>query len=126
MSSHALTETLAELEASLHRPEVRRSRQRLDELLHPAFEEIGRSGRLWSRAGVVEMLIEGVGDSTVVAQDYKAVELQPGVALLTYRSAHLQADGQRVSHTLRSSIWVKARDGWQIRHHQGTPSAAPW
>lgn len=126
MLNDALTQTLTELEASLHRPEVRRSRQRLDELLHPEFEEVGRSGRSWPREGIIEMLIKGVVDSAVVAQDHKVVELQPGVVLLTYRSAHLQSDGTSASHTLRSSIWVKARDGWQMRYHQGTPSAEPW
>jgi len=40
-----LLELLRGLEVELHHPGTRCSRARLDELLHPDFDEVGRSGR---------------------------------------------------------------------------------
>jgi hypothetical protein len=39
---------LVALERTLHRPQVRRDRQRLDQLLHEQFVEIGYSGRRYT------------------------------------------------------------------------------
>ena len=49
-------------------------------------------------------------------------DLGDGVALLTYRSAEVGDDGEAARHALRTSLWVRGRDGWQIRFHQGTPT----
>lgn len=41
---------LRSLEEALHTNEVRRSPEKLEERLHPEFEEIGRSGSKYERA----------------------------------------------------------------------------
>ena len=44
-----LQRDLQALEAELHHPGVRCSRERLEQSLHPDFHEVGRSGRQYSR-----------------------------------------------------------------------------
>lgn len=126
MMTTALVDTLSRLEAELHQPGVRSNAQRLEQLLHPEFEEVGRSGRRWSRNAIIDMMLGETAAAEVVADAYTAAELQPGVALLTYRSAHRQADGSLARHTLRASLWVREEGGWRIRYHQGTAVAEGW
>ncbi|UOD33302.1 nuclear transport factor 2 family protein [Massilia violaceinigra] len=128
MTNETLVQCLSRLESELHLPEVRRDKHRLNALLHADFEEVGRSGRYWSRDATVDTLLrEADADAVeVVADRYHAVELAPNVALLTYRAAHRQADGTLARHTLRSSLWLSAGGQWQMRYHQGTPAAEAW
>lgn len=41
-------------------------------------------------------------------------------------TAHGGEDGSLAHHTLRSSLWLKTSQGWQMRYHQGTPATQPW
>lgn len=126
MPDNELLITLARLEAQLHQPAVRRNVDRVDALLHPDFEEVGRSGRCWTRAAILEMLTSEAAPADVVADSFRVVQLQPGAALLTYRAAHRQPDGTLTHHTLRSSLWVRVDQQWQMRYHQGTAAAQAW
>ena len=108
----SLLDTLRALEVELHHPGVRSSAERLSQLLHPDFHEVGRSGRQYDRETIIRWL--------------RVAPIAPDAALLTYRSAHRQQDGSLAHHTLRSSLWLKTSQGWQMRYHQGTPAAQPW
>ncbi len=119
----SLLETLRSLEVELHHPGVRCSRGRLEQLLTPDFYEVGRSGRQYSRSTVIEFLLNETSPPNVQSDDFNAVKLGDSVALLTYRSAHIEASGQLRNHTLRASIWVNLDGRWQVRYHQGTPAA---
>ncbi len=121
-----LLQELQTLEVELHHPGVRCSRERLEELLHPEFHEIGRSGRSYDRETIVNFLAAQDSHPTVDSREFSVSALGPGIALLTYRSAHVEGDKHLVNHTLRSSIWLKASTGWQLRYHQGTASAETW
>jgi hypothetical protein len=121
-----LLEDLQALEVELHQPGVRCSRERLEQLLHPEFHEIGRSGRSYNRETIVNFLAAQDSQPTVASKDFSVSELGPGVALLTYQSAHVEEGEHLVNHTLRSSIWLKASTGWQLRYHQGTAAAETW
>ena len=118
----SLLQELQPLEVALHHPGVRCSRERLELLLHPEFHEVGRSGRTYNRETVVSHLAAQQAHPVVTSDSFTVSELGPGVALLTYRSAHVEAEGQLVNHTLRSSVWLKTAAGWQLRYHQGTPA----
>lgn len=98
----------------------------MSQLLHPDFEETGRSGQRYTRDLVVEALRSESNADAIVADGYAATALAPGVALLTYRSAQADARGARSKHTLRSSIWLLTDCGWQLRYHQGTPAQDVW
>src|SRR5690348_13850086 len=104
VDQETLLNTLRTLELALHQPDIRADAVRLGGLLHPSFREIGRSGREYSRE---EILIEFAGNPPayeIVAQDYQVEWLTSGLALLTYRSAHVAAGGALERHTVRMSI----------------------
>ncbi|WP_414694324.1 DUF4440 domain-containing protein [Paraburkholderia sp.] len=126
--SESLVQKLSSLEAELHQPTVRRNGARIRNLLHPDFEEVGRSGCLYDREAIVAALLDEADGSTtaITADSYIATDLGPGVALLTYRSALRQQGGLLTRHTLRSSIWVMVGGEWQLRYHQGTAAAEVW
>ena len=117
---------LQELEVELHHPGTRCSHARLDELLHPDFDEVGRSGRRYDRMTVLSFLASQSEHASVESDDFRLVPLAPDAALLTYRSAHRDSDGRLHLHSHRSSIWMKDPTGWRLRYHQGTPAAQAW
>jgi hypothetical protein len=118
--------TIQALEVELHHPGVRCDVQRLEQLLHKDFHEVGRSGREYDRVTVVRFLSEQKASSQVISENFTLQRLEPGISLLTYRSAHLKPDGTLENYTLRSSIWVQVGAQWQLIYHQGTPAAQPW
>lgn len=113
---------LRHLECELHRIETRRDRHRVQELLHPDFTEVGRSGRRYDRDAILDELA-AEGDLPLFhTGNFALAELAPGVVLLTYRSAHVDSMGKLSSESERCSIWVSTAAGWQLRYHQGTPA----
>ena len=121
-----LLQELQSLEVELHHPGVRCSRERLEQLLHPEFHEVGRSGRSYNRETIVNFLAAQESQPVIAPEEFSVAIVGPGVALLTYRSAHVEQDARLVNHTLRASIWLKASTGWQLRYHQGTAAAETW
>lgn len=124
-SDTELAAHLQALEIELQLPAVRADRARLDALLHPEFTEFGRSGTVYSRAGMFAHLGAETTPATIVASDFALRRLGPTVALLNYRSAHRAPDGVLGRHTLRTSIWVHTDGGWQMSFHQGTATDPP-
>lgn len=116
---------LRALEVALHQPIARRDGVRLNALLHHDFEEIGRSGRKYTRVEVVASLVaeSSVVQDPIESDGYNLSILGPDVALLTYHSALRLGDGGQVQETLRSSVWVRDGGVWKLRFHQGTPKA---
>jgi len=120
-----LLDTLKALETELHRPEVRCDAAALNRLLHPQFREFGRSGRVHERSEVLAEFPVAPTDFEIRAQDFRVLSLADTIALLTYRSAHVRADGRLERHTLRASVWCRTEAGWQLIFHQGTPADGP-
>jgi hypothetical protein len=118
-----LLETLRALEVELHHPGVRCSEQRLRELLHRDFHEVGRSGRPYDLETVVRFLASQAAPPAVWSGNFALVPLGPDAALLTYESAHRDADGGLTTRTHRSSVWLREQGRWRLRYHQGTPAA---
>ncbi len=123
MPDTSLLLELQALESELHHPGVCCSRERLDQLLHPAFHEVGRSGRRYDRDTVIEILAAVTTPRDVVPTDHAVTRLATDCALLTYRSALRGEDGRLGQWSLRSSIWRRTGDRWQLYYHQGTPEA---
>ena len=101
-------------ELALTDPVVRRSRERLESLLHCDFTETGSTGEVYDRSTMIDMMVSEV-PGRVMIRDFSAERLSDDVALVTYRS--IGTSGQEVR---RTSVWVRADDRWQLRHHQGT------
>ena len=123
---HELLTQLQGLEVELHHPGGRCSPQRLSELIHPDFSEVGRSGRIYDRDTVLGLLVSQSTRPEVVSEGFRLALLAPQVALLTYRSTHRKPDGEAHLHSHRSSIWMMDSGGWRLRYHQGTPAAETW
>ena len=113
---------LRKLEVELHQPEVRTDADRLNSLLHESFREIGRSGRLYQRDEIAREVLTESSPPLVWSQDFAVEEIAEGIALLTYRSAHIDETGMLYRHSLRCSFWQRTILGWQMRFHQGTPT----
>lgn len=116
-----LLATLRALELELHHPGVPCTRGRLEALLHPSFDEIGRSGRRYDRSTVIEVLAAQLQPPAVVSDDFDLRMLSAGWALLRYRSEHPAVGGGAPEAALRTSLWKRESVGWQLVHHQGTP-----
>ena len=119
----SLLHKLQALEVELHHPGVNCSRERLEQLLHPEFNEVGRSGRPYNRETVVNYLATVQPQPAVVSEAFEVSALGPDAALLTYRSAQIEKETGLTKHTLRSSVWLDTSTGWRLRYHQGTVAA---
>lgn len=111
------------LETSLHRPEVRSSPRLVGDLLADGFVEFGQSGRVFNRPTIIAAL---AGEATAadaglpVVSDFSVVALAADVVLVTYQSTRPATETQAGRQTLRSSIWKRRDDRWQMAFHQGT------
>jgi hypothetical protein len=123
-SLHDLVLHLQSLEEDLMRPEVRSSRVELEARLAADFAEIGRSGRVYDRASLVEALAtEGDHAPPVIhVRDFSVRLLAPDIALATYRSVLEDPVGGPPAVALRSSIWRREGDAWRMAFHQWTPA----
>jgi len=123
--SPSLLELLRQQEQALHEPGVRKDPAALFRLLHPQFLEIGRSGRRYDLQQMLSLLLSDEPDGAptpprIHAQDFELQVLAPDLALLLYRSAHIDAQDQVHRHSRRSSLWQHVGQVWQMRFHQGT------
>jgi len=106
---------VVELELALLTPAVRRSRERLEQLLDPDFAEVGASGRRWSRAEMIAALVaEDRAAEPLEAVDVTCLQAGPDLLVLTYLS---QPQGRAA---LRTSLWRRSGGRWRLLHHQGT------
>lgn len=102
-------------ERQLLDPEVRRQPDLVRALLHPEFVEFGSSGRIWNAESIVESIASEQTPIEITASDLKAIHLDPGIILLTFRTDNAGRS------CLRSSIWVQTDENqWLLRFHQGT------
>jgi len=108
-------DAVVRLERSLLTPEVRADASRLAELLHPDFEEIGASGRLWDRDTTIQALTSAPASETELAAVLHVSRAASDALLLVFETS-----GPR-GLARRSSLWVKTVSGWRLRFHQGTP-----
>ncbi len=105
-------ERVIALERSLLTAEVRADRASVAALLHPAWSEVGRTGRVWSRDDVLDTIAPL---SPPVSLDVLSVSrVGENAILLVWRAL-----GDRRA-TVRSSLWLRERGIWRQRFHQGT------
>lgn len=96
---------------------IRSNPSKVAALLDPQFEEIGASGRLWSRQSMISALASEPSDDGVAteASEIRGVQLAPDLILLTYVSRSTRRQARR------SSLWRLTAGSWQLLFHQGTP-----
>lgn len=115
-------DVLIEQEIALHQYETRQDLDEVARLLHPSFNEVGRSGCSFDYASIVEMMqSERPSLGHIHSHGYYCIQLAPSVQLLLYKSAWVSDTGEINAFSKRSSIWVFTGQGWQMKYHQGTP-----
>lgn len=108
------TEIVARLGRELLDPKVRADPARTAALLHPDFEEIGRSGRIWGRDAAIEEP-RGAASSPTVSEVLEVDLVNADTVLLMARTT----DAGRA--TLLGSVWVRHDGRWRLRFQQATP-----
>ncbi len=94
-------------------PRVRRDRAQVAALLAPEFREVGRSGRLYSKQDILDLLASEQ-PSEVQIENFAVQPLGPAAALATYTSVHAGC------RAYRCSLWVRREERWVMLYHQGT------
>lgn len=111
MDNADLPDELLRYEAALAARDPSGVEAGLMSLIADDFVEFGRSGRVWTRDSIRELL-EGPPTAAVPIDRFEVARLADSVALVTYRGAMAN----------RSSVWVRRDGRWQLRFHQGTPT----
>jgi hypothetical protein len=120
-SPHELAAHLFNLEQQLLQPPTRRDATALTSLLAEDFRELGRSGRIYTRQQIIDLLAtESPSPRHIPLSDPFCRQLSEDTALLIYRSTRTTAFKVDF-HALRSSFLVRRDGRWQMIFHQGTP-----
>ena len=105
-------------EPIFHRPELGTTRADFERMTADEFWEIGASGKIYTRAFVLDLLEERHAEpheDTLEANNFRVQQLAPGLYLLSY---DLLQDHTR--RTRRTTIWRRDDEQWRIVFHQGT------
>lgn len=94
-------------------------------MLADGFVEFGASGTVYNRATIINLLLQenDSGNDDLKTTNYAMTTISDDAVLLTYDSERNQTDGAK-RHVLRSSIWKRNEDRWQMLFHQGTLNGA--
>ncbi len=115
-----LAEVLRELTARepiFHRSEFGTSRADFERMTAEGFWEIGASGRVYTRALVLDLLEERhrtPQEEDLQPSDFRIRELSSDTYLLHYNLL------QGARKTRRTTLWRRTAESWKIVFHQGT------
>lgn len=113
-----ISQELQELEQLLLTSTVRQNAQKIALLLADEFREFGSSGRVFSKAEIIDQL-QTEPPVSLILNSFESFRLADHIFLTTFRVVK-EVAGLPPSESLRSSIWA-FRDGhWQMLFHQGT------
>jgi ribosomal protein S18 acetylase RimI-like enzyme len=105
---------LQELELSLITNYEQNNEATLSRLLSDDFIEYGKSGQIHTKKDVIEQIKKENEPRNIVVENLTSKKITDTVAQITYATV------ESSSQVLRSSIWKKEYDGWQIVFHQAT------
>ena len=113
-----IKEHLISLEEKLLNPAIRKSVEEVSQLLADDYMEFGGSGKVYNKKDTIEALQKEPAGQ-ISAHDFKINLLTPEVALLTYTAIKRDSANNETT-SLRSSLWKKTGENWQIVFHQGS------
>lgn len=118
-----LQKIIYDLETMLLKPEIRSSAKDLDLLLADDFMEFGSSGEIYDKKMILERLPKDTEISPVQFEvsNFQVKELGENVILATFKTDKTLSDKSHVV-ALRTSVWRKNNNSWQMIFHQGTPT----
>jgi glyoxylase I family protein len=115
----SLTDHIRDLEEQLLRPETRRSPTALGALLGDEFVEFASDGRSYTKAEVIAALQVEASCARSLA-NFHLMVLADDFALATYRATRQNESSDEIVESLRSSVWSRRANRWQLVFHQGT------
>lgn len=114
-----ISELIKALELELLQPEVRKSKERLNELIADDFVEIGTSGKEYTKQDVINDLTEEP-EIKFTIQNFNTIEISPDSIFATYQVEKEILGRIAKINSSRTSIWKNTDGRWQIIFHQGT------
>jgi hypothetical protein len=114
-----IIQTIKKFELELLKPEVRKNKKRLGELLDTDFIEFTSIGTIIKKKNVLRNLPKENQIKWKVF-GFKVKNISNDVVLVTYKVEKTDLKSKKIISSLRSSIWKKSRENWQIVFHQGT------
>jgi hypothetical protein len=116
-NNKSVEQKLKYLEKLLLKPKVRKSISELSEILCDEFVEFGSSGKIYNKKDIIKSL-QNEHTSKMLLTNFKMNPLSKEHYLVTYKISK-EENGKKI-YSLRSSIWKKVKDKYQMIFHQGT------
>jgi aminoglycoside 6'-N-acetyltransferase len=113
LREQANTQLFMQLEMSLLEPKVRSSVSQLNKLIADDFIEFSSSGKVYDKQDLLKFL-PTEETRNWAASDFAVKVLSEDVVLVTYKTT------KSCSTCLRSSLWKRNVNDWQMLFHQGT------
>lgn len=109
------------LELKLLHTNWQQQAEELEKLLSEQFMEIGPSGRVTSRAAVINWLLHKDADERWSIDELNLHRLSPDITLVYYRARRVRPSSASRG-SMRTSIWQNAGAAgqWQLLFHQAT------
>ena len=114
-----LEKIIYEHENSLLQPEVRKSKEMLNNLLAADFQEFGGSGLIYDKQSVLERLPSNTNVVEYQVSDFRARIIAEDIVLATFKIERTINATEKAT-SLRSSLWRREENDWRIFFHQGT------
>jgi hypothetical protein len=115
-----IEDQLIQFEKELHSSLTRANYARLNELLSDDFYEFGSSGNVWKKNDIlIRLPSEDKNAPQIESKNFTVKQISDEVYFLTYVSFRM-INGKEERVALRSSLWKKHMNNWQMFFHQGT------
>ena len=110
-------ELILNLEKELLKPEVRKSPEKLRELLSEDFTEYLSTGEIYNYKPDDTFYEDNV---TFEIENFNLQELSKDCVLTTFKLNKFYHEDNFIKSSIRSSIWKLYDDKWKMFFHQGT------
>lgn len=112
-----MKDLIISLEKSLHKKHNRTKKSFLKRILHQDFQELTTFGETWDKEKTIEKLEqENNFEVTIKSTEFNYSQLSSILYQLTYKT-EINYQGQ-VYHSLRTSIWIRNGNEFQLLHHK--------
>ncbi len=115
-----IKETIFELENKLLQPNIRKSKESLNDLISDDFIEFGSSGAVYKKKDVLNNL-PASSEIKFIMTDFEVNALSSDVVQSTFKTEKINTQTNKITRSLRSSIWKNENGKWKMLFHQGTP-----
>jgi hypothetical protein len=112
--------SILKLEIELQKPDVRKSKDQLDEIISDDLKEIGSKGEFYTKKDAL-INLPNSPEIKFVMTDFKIDILTPELVQTFFNTEKTLVVTGEKSYSARSSIWKNENGKWKLLFHQGTP-----